>query len=151
MFEGETVALKVEVPDPARSVQWRFQGLDLPGETNQSLILRNVQMGQTGMYEAATSVTVASRLSTGTNSIQLKLSSRPRFVGVQWNSGLFSAQLEGISNRFAVIEKSTDLMLWSQVKTQRAGYHALYGARGMVFTNRSQFGLAEFYRIRVKP
>src|SRR5437868_11205281 len=78
VFEGDTVTLKVEVPNPAGSVQWRFQGIDLPGETNQSLILTNAQMGQAGVYEAATSVKVATVPSTGTNSIVLSLAQRLR-------------------------------------------------------------------------
>jgi len=153
VFVGETVALKVEVPQSPRSIQWRFQGVDLPGETNQSLVLTNVQAGQAGVYSAAVLVMVANRPVTGTNSIELKLTPRPGFEGVQIDPmGVFNARFAGITNRTVVIEKSVDLAHWSPVQTQWVGYFwfcSCVPAGG--FTNRSPAGLAEFYRLRVAP
>jgi len=39
---------------PPISFQWRFAGTDLPGQTNSSLLLSNLQVNQSGVYELLT-------------------------------------------------------------------------------------------------
>ena len=48
---GDTAAFSVVVADPrGMTYQWRFNGANLPGETDVSLLLENVNAGHQGEY-----------------------------------------------------------------------------------------------------
>ena len=44
-----TFTVRIESPTPV-TYQWQFEGVDLPGATNASLVLSNVSLAQAGAY-----------------------------------------------------------------------------------------------------
>lgn len=55
-FKGATAAFEVAAASPSPvSYQWRFDGIDIPGATTDTLPLTNVQFSQTGNYSAVAS------------------------------------------------------------------------------------------------
>jgi alpha-tubulin suppressor-like RCC1 family protein len=55
-FIGATVTFKVEAYSGAPlSYQWRFNGTDLPGATNYTLVVSNLRWGQAGIYSVKVS------------------------------------------------------------------------------------------------
>ncbi|HEY0550948.1 MAG TPA: immunoglobulin domain-containing protein [Verrucomicrobiae bacterium] len=66
ILTGDIARLSVAVlAVPPFHYQWRFNGVDLPDETNATLTLANVQAGQAGNY----SVVVTNRFGSGTSSV----------------------------------------------------------------------------------
>jgi hypothetical protein len=49
-FPGSNVTFSVTASGAALAYQWNFSGTNLPGATNSSLILTNVQLPQAGPY-----------------------------------------------------------------------------------------------------
>jgi hypothetical protein len=49
-FPGSNVTFSVTASGSALAYQWKFSGTNLPGATNSSLVLTNVQLPQTGPY-----------------------------------------------------------------------------------------------------
>src|SRR5688572_2179754 len=56
LFEGQTVELRAGVAGtPPLFYQWHFNGLPVPGETNESYLLVNIVTNQSGGYSLTVS------------------------------------------------------------------------------------------------
>jgi len=114
---GEDVHLGVAYPNPVTNVQWSFNGVLLPNETNHILSLSQVQVDHTGTYTAVASTPLGSRLARMTNSMLITVLPAPRLTQLRLNSGLVF-NVEGTTNRWIRTERSTDLRSWSLGPTQ---------------------------------
>ena len=55
IFLGNTVSFDVDAEGLGRSYQWKFNGVDLPGQTNNPLVISNAQFAHMGNYSAVVS------------------------------------------------------------------------------------------------
>ena len=151
LVAGDTVTLKVEVPNPARSITWSHNDIELPGQTNQSLVLSNIQPHQSGFYTARVTASIGSMVFSGatTSITSLEVTPRPRLEDAARDmSGIFTARIRGVTNRSVAIESSTDLRRWTRgpVRWLNGGF-----CTGNTVTNPPLFGPQLFYRAVVLP
>jgi hypothetical protein len=66
-FPGSNVTFSVTASGSALAYQWNFSGTNLPGATNSSLVLTNVQLSQAGSYF----VTITNAAGTTNSSVAL--------------------------------------------------------------------------------
>jgi len=150
LIAGDTVTLKLEVPNPANSVTWSYNGVVLPGQTNQSLVLSNIQPAQSGVYSSRATVSIGSVVVTHTNSMRLDVTPRPFLEeAVRDVTGAFTASLRGVTNRSVAIESSTDLRNWLRGPEQWVG--GSFRCTGHTVTNPPLFGPQLFYRAVILP
>ncbi len=98
---GTNLTLKaVASGHPLPALQWRFQGVDLPGATNFTLALTNVQAADVGIY----SVVAANSLGTVTNAAGLSVQERVPVILVEPASLTVTF---GLSARFDVTAQGT--------------------------------------------
>jgi len=143
---GEDIHLVVAYPNPVTNVQWSFNGLLLPNETNQTLSLGQVQVDHTGTYTAVASTSIGSRMARMTNSMQLTVSPAPRLTQPRLNVPFgFTAHVEGINYRKIRTEFSTDLRSWTPGPTQ------LVTSFLNTITIPPPFPQSQFYRVRPLP
>jgi len=149
VLAGETVTLESAVPNPA-TIQWRLQGTNLPGATNRTLILTNVQFAQAGMYSAETLITVSGRPLRGTNEILVNVGAA-RLSQLHLSPSGFFASVDGISNRWFAIEKSPDLLSWMPWRTQFVANGWCACRESFSFTIPPPLNAPQFYRLRAVP
>jgi hypothetical protein len=97
------------------SYRWQFQGTDLPGATNPSLSLTNVQLANQGQYRVIVTNQIASATATATLTV-----GTPNIVlqDIQWlANGTVRMKLSGVPNRNHVIEISATLSNWTTLDT----------------------------------
>ena len=141
---GADVTFTVGVAGTAPGYQWRFGGTDLPGATNISLTITNVQLANQGSYQLVASnlagmvISAVARLTlTGTPILQ-DLARLP--------DGSVRLDLSGTPNRNYAIEAAPDLAHWTVLTTiaYTNGVMPLIDPSGAAMTNR-------FYRARLVP
>ena len=102
--------------------QWRLNGSDLPGETNPTLVVNNVQAS--GIYSVVVSVAAnpgTLPIAPATFSAQLTVKGQVMLASPQrLTDGTFRGFLQNaISNEMYVIEVSTNLINWATSSTIR--------------------------------
>jgi hypothetical protein len=109
---GETVRFSVTATStlPA-SVQWRFNGTALAGETNAILSLTNVSTASAGVYRAGVSNLIGETLS---DPATLTLVAAPKVALAANGSGL-QLSLTGQPQRDYAVDTSTNLVSWTNV------------------------------------
>lgn len=129
--------------------QWRFNGSDLPGETNSTLVVNNAQAS--GIYSVVVSVTAnpgTPPIAPATFSAQLTINGQVTLANPQrLTDGTFRGALQGaVSNEMYVIEVSTNLINWATSSTIR------YTNSSTPFTDSAATNSPRrFYRARVSP
>lgn len=144
--EGETVTFAHPYPghcDSWRRLQWHWNGLPIPSETNRTLTLTNVSPERSGLY------TFSFIRSDWTNSASAPLTVHPPpyLTNAQWHGGnMFSATLVGAPSRNCAVESSTNLGSWSSFVT-------LANPTGQTSFSESNVvsGASRFFRARVLP
>ena len=121
---------------PPFGYQWQFHGTNLPGATNLSLSLTNVQIAHAGNYVLIVS-----------NAVQVALASATLTVGTVW----LEASPADLGSRFTihsptgavcVVETSTNLVAWTPLTT-------LWNPTGLLaFTNPAAAIPSRFYRVK---
>lgn len=119
---GDMAAFRVVVAgEPNISCQWQFNGTNIDGATNMTLVLTNVPLDAAGIYQCVISNRFGS-VQSGPGILTV-LRSTPRFQspGLQMSDNGFSLQLSGLSGHGSVvIYASTNLVDWTAVSTNPA-------------------------------
>ncbi|MBI4324317.1 MAG: immunoglobulin domain-containing protein, partial [Chloroflexi bacterium] len=113
---GETIALLAEATGtPTPSLQWRWNGGPLTGQTNATLTLTNFQAAQTGTY----SVIASNYLGALTNDVAtLTLAEPLRLHSAAYlTNGTFRLLLSGDLSPRTVVQASSNLLNWLPVFT----------------------------------
>jgi hypothetical protein len=125
---------------PPFSYQWRFNGTNLAGATNLTLVLTNVQLADAGVY--------ALRV---TNSAGYASASATLAVGTVWLEGVSQAvggcqfNLHSPTGALCVVEASTNLVNWTPLAT-------LTNGTGLTaFTTPVAGFPRRFYRVKAFP
>jgi len=95
--------------------RWQFQGTDLPGATNTSLSLTNVQSANQGEYRVIVTNQIAAAAATATLTV-----GTPNILlqDIQWlGNGTVSMKLTGVPNHNHLIEISATLSNWTTLDT----------------------------------
>jgi hypothetical protein len=124
--------------------QWQYNGTDLPGATNGILNLTNVQLLQTGTYNAQARNPVGSAAAAAPLNV---CSVAPKTNGLMSQKMTVNGQdcLRVIGNAASgsVLEVSTDLVRWQPVQTNQS-------PQGLFLCDDPATGLPKrFYRIRL--
>jgi hypothetical protein len=113
---GAKVTLQVDASGaPSPKYQWYFNSTPITLATNNTLVITNFQQSQSGKYFA----TVANRISTATSlSADLLVGQLPKCASLSFdNSGFVNVHILGTSNLSAVLQASTDLLVWKSIAT----------------------------------
>jgi hypothetical protein len=117
---GETVTFAVSATGtPPPSYQWRASWVpgDIPGATNDVLILTNIQPALAGNYR----VVVSNSAGTNTSDIAVltvNTNTSLRLGSFVWNTnGLFEFRITGPANTDYVIEATTNFAAWTPLAT----------------------------------
>ena len=103
-------------PGPATQ-QWQFKGQDIPGATNTTLTLTNVQPEQTGPY----SVFVRNRGgSVITSNAWLTVQGPARLWGLDWGPSGAHFHVSGSPNTTYRVDASRDFLNWLEIVTTNA-------------------------------
>ncbi len=138
---GSNVTWSVSANGTApRTYQWRKDGANIAGATNQSMTLTNVQLASSGAYNVAVSnVLGAVASSTG----MLTVVTRPLLSGpTRGAGGAFRFGIQGTPGSPCRIESSTNLPQWSFLTN-----FTLTGTSAML-TN-TMTGPRRFFRVRI--
>jgi len=126
---GSSVTFSITVTSAApASCQWQFQGTDIPGETNTSLTLTNVQLGNVGNYRAFVTNALGSDASVFAS---LGILGQPvSFLNgpenIQYAADGLHLQLSGLVGQGQIIVyASTNLTAWDAIYTNYAGFGSL--------------------------
>ena len=122
MDAGATVTFTAAATGTALAYQWRFNGVDLAGQTNRSLVLANAQSANAGQY----SFVVTNAFGSLTSGVALlTVSTVHRIEGITANPDRsISLDLEGVVPRLLAayydlypLDASTNLVDWSPLAT----------------------------------
>ncbi|MDB6121758.1 MAG: Immunoglobulin I-set domain protein [Pedosphaera sp.] len=146
---------------PRFSYQWRFNGLDLPGETFPILSLDNLTTNQSGNYSVIVSNAVGGTISDVAVLKVTETISPPQLMFVGCSNGWYNFKILGDLGRLYRIESSTNLVNWSEEKSfpkdfiyPRSAYLVYFPPRernGMVYNDTNFFSVPQsmqqkFYR-----
>jgi hypothetical protein len=110
---GSTVRFSVQAAGSAPlSYQWRLNGRDIPGATQSSLVLTNVQAGAAGRYSVLVTNPVGSRPSDEVVLTVVQPTPPVFETTVLLPDGLVRIRLAGTAGQAIVIEVSSDLNQW---------------------------------------
>jgi len=101
---------------PPFSYQWRFNGVDMPGETFPILALDHVVTNQSGGYSVVVSNTVGGAISDIAILNVTEGIASPRLAQMSASQGQFSFGISGDLGRLYRIQSSTNLVNWSEEK-----------------------------------
>lgn len=137
---GEAIVFQAEATGTPRPIyQWRFKGSEIPGATNATLTVNNVQLVNAGNYSVVAQNFIGSVASTNASLTIVPTGGWdpvPLEVG-----GLWRWHFSGVSGRSVVIQASTNLVDWQAVSTNSVG------AAGVDFRDLQQTNyLYRFYR-----
>jgi hypothetical protein len=145
---GSNVTFTVSASSLAATIlyRWQFNGSDIPGATDTSLTLTNVQPSDAGSYGVVVTV-VANGIAPATFTASLNvLSSLTLSEPAILPDGSFQMRLQGIPNRNYGIDSSPDLTNWSQLNI----LPYTNGAMPFVDTAATNH-VQRFYRARLLP
>jgi hypothetical protein len=128
--------------------QWQLNSTNLPGATNLSLTITNVQPQNSGPYSLVASNSYGT--TTSSNAILTILWFSPVLIPQSANSTNFGFNLTGSSNLVLVVEACTDLTnpVWLPVSTNTL--NTFVGTNGTSYFNDSKWTNypGRFYRLR---
>jgi len=142
---GASVAFNIAVKgSPPLTYQWRKDGFDIPGATNASLVLTNVQPGAAGGYSTKISNSLGDAYSsTASLSVNLIASVRPALTAPAWNRPTgFSNTASVEIGAFYRVQSSTNLVNWTDL-TNFTATAASAQIRDAAATNMAR----RFYRV----
>jgi len=116
VMPGESASFFVEAVGLGMlSYQWRFNGSAIPGATESSLSLANVQPENLGEYQVFMNDITGSTLSAPAT---LTLAGRPSLTNARvLSNDLFSLTVNGTAGSIYAIEGSPDLTTWTEIGT----------------------------------
>jgi hypothetical protein len=139
---------------PPFTYQWRFNGVDLPGETFPILSLDNLTTNQSGGYSVVVSNAVGGTISDVAILNVTETASPPQLLFFGCSNGWFNFKILGDLGRLYRIESSTNLVNWSEEKRFPRDF-IYYGQdrerHGIVYNNSNFFSVPQssqqnFYR-----
>ena len=101
----------------ALGFQWLLNGADIPGQTNQTLVLASAGLADAGQYRLAVQTSTGLVLSPAAKLVVL--SQHPELVALPLTNGLFELQVNAGVSPGLIIQASTDLTNWVSVLTNR--------------------------------
>jgi hypothetical protein len=136
------------------SYQWRFNGVDLPGETFPILILDHLITNQAGNYSVVVSNQAGGIVSEDAVLKVTETVEPPQLMAVGNSAGGFEFKILGDVGRIYRIESSTNLTDWTEEKSFPAEFVFYETARpknGLVFSGTNRFSVPrssqrKFYR-----
>ena len=137
------------------SYQWRFNGVDLPGETRPILSMDNLTTNQSGGYSVIVSNAVGGTISDTVNLYVTEATAAPRLTSMGNPIGQFDFSILGEPGRLYRIQSSTNLVDWFEEKSfpKEFIYYSTSSVRrnGLVYSNQNVFSLPQsapqrFYR-----
>jgi hypothetical protein len=142
---GSTVTLTAGVSGTAPlGYQWRLGGVDLPGATDVSLVLTNLQAANQGSYQ----LVVSNFAGMATSLVaRVTLTGTPVLQGPErMDGGWIRVGLSGTPNRSYAIDAAGDLVHWAELTTIQYTNGVMYylDPPPAALTNR-------FYRARLVP
>ena len=115
---GTTVSLSVSGEETnALGFQWQLNGANLPGQTNQTLVVASAGLADAGQYRLAMQTSGGLVLSPVANLVVV--SQQPQLLALPLTNGLFSLQVEGGISPGLMIQASTNLTDWVGVMTNK--------------------------------
>jgi len=121
------------------SYQWRLNGNNIAGATNTSLVLANFQSASEGNYTVFVNNIYGT---TESPQASVYVSNPARLIGPNVTAGQLSFQLVGIANTNYVIERSSNLVTWVPLKTNKSSIGIFS------FSDAFTPGQNKFYRAR---
>jgi hypothetical protein len=94
------------------SYQWRFQGIEIPGETNAVLTLTNVTTANNGLYQVEVKNEGGTVLS---SSALLTVTSNPQVMNIQISQDTITLTLKTRSGAHYSIQQSPDMRVWMNI------------------------------------
>lgn len=141
---------------PPFSCQWRFNGVDIPGETFPILSLDNLTTNQSGGYSVMVSNAVSGTLSDVATLKVTEGTASPRLTPIGSANGQFDFGIQGEIGQLYRIQSSTNLVNWFEEKSfpQEFIYYETSTVRarnGLVYNNQNLFSAPQtarqkFYR-----
>jgi archaellum component FlaG (FlaF/FlaG flagellin family) len=89
--------------------QWRYQGVELPGETQAAFTLTNVTAAHNGLYQVEVKNEGGTVLS---SSALLTVTSNPQVLNMQISAGTATLTLKTQPGKQYVIQQSPDMLVW---------------------------------------
>jgi hypothetical protein len=120
--------------------QWRFNGVDLPGETFPILGLDNLTTNHSGIYSVMVSNAVTGTLSDTATLNVTEATASPQLTPIGNANGRFDFRIQGELGRLYRIQSSTNLVNWYEEKSFPEEF-IFYGAT----LNRERNGLVYNY------
>jgi hypothetical protein len=119
VLPGSSVTLSVssQLTDALGS-QWQLNGSNLPGQTNQTLVLASAGLADAGQYRLAIQTSTGLVLSPAANIVVL--SQQPQLVALPMTNGYFALQVTAGVTPGLLIQASTNLTDWVPVLTNRS-------------------------------
>ena len=101
----------------ALGFQWQLNGADLPGRTNQTLVVASAGLADAGQYRVVIQTSAGLVLSPAASLVVL--SQQPQLLALPLTNGLFALQVEGGISPGLIIQASTNLTDWVAVLTNK--------------------------------
>jgi hypothetical protein len=101
----------------ALGFQWQLNGADLPGRTNQTLVVASAGLADAGQYRVVIQTSAGLVLSPAASLVVL--SQQPQLLALPLTNGLFALQVEGGISPGLIIQASTNLTDWVAVMTNK--------------------------------
>jgi hypothetical protein len=141
VVSGNSVTFTVAATGGPLFYQWRFNGTNLIGQTNATLVLPNIQTTQAGQYSVLVSNTGGS---TPSQTALLTVLTRPSLRDLRLLAGQTAAMnLLGDVNQSYVVEYSTNLSNWTALGT------VLATSPSTPVTDSNAVDRVRFYRARL--
>jgi hypothetical protein len=139
---------------PPFSYQWRFNGVDLPGETFPILRLDHLMTNQSGGYSVVVSNQTGGTVSDVATLKVTETAEPPQLMAIGSSAGGFEFKILGDVGRIYRIESSTNLTDWTEEQSFPAEFVYYDTARqknGLVFSGTGRFSVPrssqwKFYR-----
>ena len=138
------------------SYRWRFNGVDLPGETLPILSMDNLTTNQSGGYSVVVSNALGRTISDAVNLYVTEATAAPRLASMGNSIGQFDLSILGEPGGLYRILSSTNLVDWSEEKSfpKEFIFHDTSSVRqrkGLLYNNQNVFSvpqssLQRFYR-----
>ncbi len=101
----------------ALGFQWQLNGSDIPGQTNQTLVVASAGLADAGQYRLAIQSPTGLVLRPAAN--LMVLSHQPQLVALPLTNGLFALQVSESVTPGLMIQASTNLADWVAALTNK--------------------------------